>query len=146
MYRGYVSVCCFISLFWLFPESVPVGKHLIEPDSVVCAGGAQRPEAQQHPLRGRERERRVHQDLRLWFRQTAESRERPAHDAVLHRQLCRTRGTSWSFLTPCPEMFLYPDLSKENKQIKIKSEVRSRFCVLSPACQIVGMFSQVAVY
>lgn len=58
------------------------------------AGGAQRPEAQQHPVRGRERERRVHQDLRLWLRQAAESGERPAHDALLHRQLRRPRGTS----------------------------------------------------
>ena len=62
--------------------------------SSVFAGGAQRPEAQQHPLRGRERERRVHQDLRLWFRQTAEGGERPAHDAVLHRQLRRAGGES----------------------------------------------------
>lgn len=60
---------------------------------VVVAGGAQRPEAQQHPLRGRERERRVHQDLRLRFRQAAEGGERPAHDAVLYGQLRRTRGT-----------------------------------------------------
>lgn len=60
---------------------------------VVVAGGAQRPEAQQHPLRGRERERRVHQDLRLRLRQAAEGGERPAHDAVLHGQLRGTRGT-----------------------------------------------------
>lgn len=53
--------------------------------TIVAAGGAQRPETQQHPVCGRERERRVHQDLRLWLLQTAAGREWAAHDAVLHR-------------------------------------------------------------
>lgn len=66
-----------------YSSNVPQGWPLLTA-CVVATGGAQRPEAQQHPVCGRERERRVHQDLWLWFLQTAESGERSAHDAVLH--------------------------------------------------------------
>lgn len=52
--------------------------------SCFSSGGTSRPEAQQHPLHGRLRESRLHQDLWLWVRQAAPRRKRAAADPLLH--------------------------------------------------------------
>jgi len=53
--------------------------------SCLALGGAQRPEAQQHPLCRRVGESRVDPDLWLRLREATACQQRPADDPVLHR-------------------------------------------------------------
>jgi len=62
------------------------------------AGGTSRPEAVQHSLRRRDRCTGVTAHLWLWLREAAASREWTANDAVLHSQLCRSRGFRFTYL------------------------------------------------
>ena len=69
-------------------------------DVFPCPGCSPRPETVQHPVCRRQRLAREPAHLWLWFRQTAEGRERSAHDALLHRQLCRAWGQPASLFSP----------------------------------------------
>lgn len=62
-----------------FSSSFTTSSHFFHPP-----GGAQRPEAKQHPLCWRFRKSRVYQDLWLWLREAIACKQWPADDPMLH--------------------------------------------------------------
>ena len=60
--------------------------------SSSAGSGSPRPQTLQHPILSAVRAAWIPEDCRLWFRQTAQSREWVAHDPLLYCKLCRSRG------------------------------------------------------